>query len=333
MTPTKNRSRYARGKLFTPQLDGDGQMQNYWLPSRDDQVVVSTLSTSDSHLPQIIEEAISLTGMLLTSSQIIPRIQDVGRSGGEQVPSVIWHGHGEGKQSSNQPNFEDPPTNVQSTGYVGTRSRVSELLGYRHGSTVDLWSHQRQLKRWTLPQLNAMTDVEVEESFAGLTVGIQPTRHTVFLVNDDPIPEVISSEDVDQWILPHPVVSAPEITDQMSRQFMEMDGMLARFSDLPENWNSYGGSPISAGAITEARRILTAAIKLRLPTPWVAPGGDAGIGIQWDTNRAELYIDIVPGEETTYVLTPKEGDLSENDGVLTMANLAGVLNQLAESTT
>ena len=261
MTPTKNRSRYARGKLFTPQLDRDGQMQNYWLPSRDDQVVVSTLSISDSHLPQIIEEGISLTGMLLTSSRIIPRIQDVRRFGGGQVRSVIWGGHGEGKQSSNQPNFEDPPTNVQSTGYVGFRSRVSEFLGHRHEPTVDLWSHQRQLKGRMLPQSNAITDVELEELFTGLTVGNPSTRYTVFLVNDDPSPEVMSSVDVEQWILPHPMVSDLEITDQMSRQLMEMSGMLARFSDLPENWDSYGGSPISEDAIAEARRILTAAIK------------------------------------------------------------------------
>ena len=329
MPPTKNQSRYARGKLLTPQLDRGGHMQDYWLPLRDDQVVVGTLCISDSHLPQITEEAISLTD--------ISRIQDVGRSVGEQVLSVIWHGygyeHGERKQSPNQPYFEDSPTNLQSTGYGGSRSRVSELLGSRHGQTFDLWSHQRQLKGGMPPQSKALTDVEVEELFADLTVGIQPTQYTVFLVNDDPSPEVISSADVDQRILPHPVVNYPQITDQMSRQFMEMYGMLARFSDLPENWDSYGGSPISASAIAEARRILTVAIKLRLPTPWVAPGGDAGIGIQWDTNRTELYIDIVPGEETTYVLTPKEGDLSEDDGVLTMANLAGVLNRFAESAT
>ena len=169
--------------------------------------------------------------------------------------------------------------------------------------------------------------------FAGLTAGIQPTQYTVFLVNDDPRPEIISSADVDQWILPHPVVSYPQITDQVSRQFMEMDRMLARFSRLPENWDSSGGSPISADAIAEARTILTAAINLSLPTPWVAPGGDSGIGIQWDTSKAELYIDIVPGKETTYVLTPKGEDPSEDDGVLTMANLTGVLNRLAESAT
>ena len=155
MPPTKNRSRYARGKSFTPQLDWDGHMQNYWPSFRDDQVVVSTLYISDSHSPQTIEEAIS--AMDISSVE-------------EQVLSAIWHRHGERKRSSNQLYFEDSRT-------------------YRHGSTVELWSHQRQLKGGMPPQSNALTDVEVEEWFAGLTVGFQPT---VFLVRDDPSPEVIS---------------------------------------------------------------------------------------------------------------------------------------------
>ena len=295
--------------------------------------MVSTLSISDSHLPHIIETAISSTDTSLTNIQIIPRIQGVGGSRRKQASSVIWHGHwhGENKQSSNQPNFEDPPTNLQSTGYDRFRSRVSDLLGYRPEPTAGHWLLQRQFKGGILRQSNARTNIGLEKLFAGLTIGNPPTQYTDFLINDEPSPEGISSEDVDQWTLPHPVVSSPQIRDQMARQLIEMSGMLARSSDLLENWDSYGGSPISADAIAEARRILAAAIKLRLPAPWVAPGGDAGIGIQWDTNRAELYIDIVPGKETTYVLTPKMGNLSEDDGVLTMANLVGVLNRLRES--
>ena len=117
------------------------------------------------------------------------------------------------------------------------------------------------------------------------------------------------------------------------RRIAEMEETLSRFSELPENWDSYGGHAISLDAIDEARGILTTAIKLNLPEPWVAPGGDAGIGIQWDTDRAELYIDIVPSEETTYALTPKAGHVGEADGVLTKENLLVVLSQLAESAT
>ena len=125
----------------------------------------------------------------------------------------------------------------------------------------------------------------------------------------------------------------PMVLDELSRRIAGMEEALLRFSELPENWDSYGGSAISVDAIDKARNILTRAINLNLPEPWVAPGGDAGIGIQWDTERVELYIDVVPDEETTYVLTPKVKDANETDGVLTKENLPGVLNQLAESTT
>ena len=112
----------------------------------------------------------------------------------------------------------------------------------------------------------------------------------------------------------------------------EMEGKLQEFSALPQNWDAQGAPPISPFAIDEGRRILTAAIVLGLPTPWVAAGGDGGIGIQWESDHAELYIDIVPGEETTYVFTPKTVGLYEADGVLTPANRSQVLAQLGKST-
>ena len=120
--------------------------------------------------------------------------------------------------------------------------------------------------------------------------------------------------------------------DERSRHISKMEETLRHISELPDNWDSYEGSTISPAAVDEARQILMSAIDLNLPNPWVAPGGDAGVGIQWDTDQAELYIDIVPGEETTYVLTPKVGHLHEADGVLTTANLPRILIQLAKPT-
>lgn len=118
---------------------------------------------------------------------------------------------------------------------------------------------------------------------------------------------------------------------ERTRRHAEMEKLLRGFSELPENWDSYGGSPIAAEIIAEARQFLAAGINLDLPPAWAAPGGDGGIGIQWDTDRTELYIDIVPGEETTYALTSKVGDRVDSEGVLTMANLSEVLSKLAES--
>ena len=117
---------------------------------------------------------------------------------------------------------------------------------------------------------------------------------------------------------------------ERSRRLFKMETTLRGFSKLPKGWDSYGGLAISLDAIDEARTILRTAISLDLPEPWVAPGGDAGIGIQWDTDRASMYIDVVPDEETTYVLTPKAAIVSEVDGVLTRENLLSVLSQLAD---
>ena len=114
------------------------------------------------------------------------------------------------------------------------------------------------------------------------------------------------------------------------QRIAKVDATLRGFSKLPKGWDSYGGLAISLDAIDEARTILRTAISLDLPEPWVAPGGDAGIGIQWDTDRASMYIDVVPDEETTYVLTPKAAIVSEVDGVLTRENLLSVLSQLAD---
>ena len=107
--------------------------------------------------------------------------------------------------------------------------------------------------------------------------------------------------------------------------------LLQELSELRQNWNSYNSPPIAPGIIAEAREILTAGVSLNLPSAWVAPGGDGGIGIQWDTDRNELYIDIVPDEETTYVLTSKTGSRTTAEGVLTPANLPEVLSKLVEA--
>ena len=119
--------------------------------------------------------------------------------------------------------------------------------------------------------------------------------------------------------------------DDRARRLLEMDALLRGFSELPEDWDSYGGYPISPDIIDEARKILAAGIYLNLPSAWAAPGGDGGIGIQWDSDQTELYIDIVPGEETTYALALKAENKAESEGVLTMANLSEVLRKLAES--
>ena len=164
-------------------------------------------------------------------------------------------------------------------------------------------------------------DFLVSRYYRNAEAQIQPYR----VVRDKSVRRIVVEQAISRRQAESPSVRAIRL--------IEIDEMLRKFAELPENWDSYGGSPASPVAVEEARTILIGGIDLNLPTPWVAPGGDAGIGIEWNTERGELYIDIVPGEETTYVLTPKAANLHEDDGVLTTGNLTGVLNQLAEPAT
>ena len=76
-----------------------------------------------------------------------------------------------------------------------------------------------------------------------------------------------------------------------------------QFSELPDNWDSYGAPSIDEDALGQSAYIVQLGVELNLPLPAIAPGSDAGIGIEWSTDDGELYIDIAPENETTYALS------------------------------
>ena len=121
--------------------------------------------------------------------------------------------------------------------------------------------------------------------------------------------------------------------DKRSYDIEALEESLRRIADLHPSWDSYNAPRIASHVVDEAKGILLCVVALGLPQPWVAPGADGGIGIQWDTEVAELYIDIVPGEPTSYLLTLNVGSSKEVevDEPLTLTNLSRVLTQFAEA--
>jgi hypothetical protein len=90
---------------------------------------------------------------------------------------------------------------------------------------------------------------------------------------------------------------------------------------LPQNWDSYGASPINPEAIQKARGILRSVFALggtSIPLPFVAPSPDGGIELEWKTtSNKELMLDIPPveGHMAFLLVEPTDsGDEQETEG-------------------
>lgn len=62
---------------------------------------------------------------------------------------------------------------------------------------------------------------------------------------------------------------------------------LKSFKSLPENWNSYGGSPVESAAIQSTIECLSEICRdSTIPIPSIAPNSDGEIVLAWDNGWA-----------------------------------------------
>jgi hypothetical protein len=83
----------------------------------------------------------------------------------------------------------------------------------------------------------------------------------------------------------------------------EIYDRISTLEKLEENWDSYGGLPVAAAAISRVRVLLSNLDIEDMPTPHVAPLPDGGVGLQWRVAGRDLEIEIEPNGETHYLQT------------------------------
>lgn len=99
--------------------------------------------------------------------------------------------------------------------------------------------------------------------------------------------------------------SLPVLTEKLKTKFNEI-------RNLPPGWDSYNADPIEEGPIAEAERIVRIGLSEGLSDPWIAPGSDGSVGITWETEKGDIYIDILPDQSPTYAQDLfKEGEEPE----------------------
>ncbi len=68
---------------------------------------------------------------------------------------------------------------------------------------------------------------------------------------------------------------------------------LERLTELPYDWDSYGGVPVDASLAEAARRFVAAVIQLGVAPPLILPTPSGGIAMEWHRQSRELIIEAV----------------------------------------
>ena len=68
----------------------------------------------------------------------------------------------------------------------------------------------------------------------------------------------------------------------------------SRLLQLPDNWDSYGGEPVSSAVVLRALLLLTEVMTEDSPLPAVIPSSDGGVQLEWHRGGVEVEVYVPP---------------------------------------
>jgi hypothetical protein len=74
----------------------------------------------------------------------------------------------------------------------------------------------------------------------------------------------------------------------------KIKGLLDPIHNLEDDWDSYGGKPVTLAALETAYNFLNLLFELRFPTPTIVPTSNGGLVLEWTKPDFELSFDIAP---------------------------------------
>lgn len=115
-----------------------------------------------------------------------------------------------------------------------------------------------------------------------------------------------------------------------------MREVIARINELftlPNNWDSYGGRPISFTAAMAAISWLDDYSEDKLPVPSVVPGSDGSVQLEWHIHGIDLEV-LFPPSGTPEFVYEDHNTNTQQDGFLALENQDGrvFVQQIAAQT-
>lgn len=111
-------------------------------------------------------------------------------------------------------------------------------------------------------------------------------------------------------------------TSSEPRWLVPVLSQLFEFVALPENWDSYGGRPLTRENLEVALQVLEQVMEVDTEPPWVVPLPSGGVQFEW--HREGLDAEIVIDRASSMVLiTTETGDeeLPMFNGIVAMRQL------------
>ena len=78
---------------------------------------------------------------------------------------------------------------------------------------------------------------------------------------------------------------------------------ISEFSRLPQDWDSYGSSPVAERAMKMAFRFLAEAPLSLIPEPSVSPVAGGGVGFHWRAENRDLELEFLPDGAVEFLKT------------------------------
>jgi hypothetical protein len=88
----------------------------------------------------------------------------------------------------------------------------------------------------------------------------------------------------------------------------EVYDRISEIKKLEENWDSYGGLPVSLAAAAMIRVLLSNLDIEDMPKPHVAAIPDGGIGLHWRVAGRDLEIEVEPNGNSVHCLRTNVGE-------------------------
>jgi hypothetical protein len=97
----------------------------------------------------------------------------------------------------------------------------------------------------------------------------------------------------------------------MPQLLRQMFDRLTKLAELPENWDGYGSPRLQPSAMETASDLLVMLSHLRMPMPHFAPVSGGGLQLEWQRDKKELELEILPSGEVSFLIVDDTGQMLE----------------------